>query len=147
MRVKVDIAGIKELTKQLGNLTGNTDDAMRTSIVNLATETRNDAVNRIQSGPKSGRVYVRGGVTHQASAPGQAPATDTGLLSASIDTEFEQTKKKFSAVIGTALEYGLFLELGTSKMAARPWLLKAFAKTRSNLEKVLKAEIEKRMPK
>ena len=39
-----------------------------------------DAQVAIASPPKTGRIYKRGNVTHQASAPGEAPATDTGNL-------------------------------------------------------------------
>ena len=42
--------------------------------------------HKIQRGPNSGRIYekYRPRRTHQASAPGQAPATDTGNLIGSI---------------------------------------------------------------
>jgi HK97 gp10 family phage protein len=72
-----------------------------------------------QTEPKSGRVYRRGGRTHTASAPGEAPAVDTGFLINSIqsriisDTEGE---------IAINTEYGEFLEFGTSRMAARPFV-------------------------
>ena len=41
------------------------------------------------SGPKHGRIYSRGGRLHQASAPGEPPAVDTGKLKNAIITEME----------------------------------------------------------
>jgi hypothetical protein len=37
--------------------------------------------------PKSGRTYKRGSKSHQASAPGEAPAIDTGNLVNSIEVK------------------------------------------------------------
>jgi hypothetical protein len=45
------------------------------------------------SGPKSGRIYRRGKKSHQASAPGEPPAVDTGKLKNSIHTTMVTTTK------------------------------------------------------
>lgn len=57
------------------------------------------------------------------SKPGEPPHRDTGALQASIEVNgpAEQGDAVFASV-GTALEYGRYLEFGTSRMAARPWL-------------------------
>lgn len=67
---------------------------------------------------RNGRVTV-GYKVHRASAAGEAPAIDTGNLANSI-----QTRKtgQGSAVVEVGAEYGLPLELGTRKMAARPFM-------------------------
>lgn len=78
------------------------------------------AKQQIQGGGRSGRVYRRGRVTHQASAPGEYPKTDTGQLVASLF--FRVGSDKLSAFFGTKLAYGKYLEFGTSRMKARPWL-------------------------
>lgn len=66
----------------------------------------------------------RGGrrVPHQASAPGQPPATDTGRLLASIHHILEGEGQHTVAHVGSDVNYALFLELGTRYMAARPFL-------------------------
>ncbi len=69
-----------------------------------------------------GRVYQRGGRTHQASAPGQPPAVDTGQLRASVDIGLGVDDLGLFGIVGTPLVKGLWLETGTSRMAARPWL-------------------------
>lgn len=54
------------------------------------------------------------------SQPGQAPHRQTGELQAGIFSQY--THDRFQARIGTMVKQGRFTELGTSKMAMRPWL-------------------------
>ncbi|MBR2691781.1 MAG: hypothetical protein IKE42_28330 [Aquamicrobium sp.] len=75
---------------------------------------------KIQGGGRSGRVYRRRSVTHQASAPGEFPKTDIGQLVASLF--FRVGGDKLRAFFGTRLNYGRYLEYGTSNMLPRPWL-------------------------
>lgn len=63
--------------------------------------------------PKHGNRYG----AHVASAPGESPAVDSGNLTGSIDIVQANT---LEAKIGTPVEYSLYLEDGTSRMAARP---------------------------
>ena len=68
--------------------------------------------------PKSGRLYDVGGVAvHQASAPGEMPAVETGALINSIQTEMTgQT----SAVVYTNQEYAIYLEFGAPAAGIEP---------------------------
>lgn len=77
--------------------------------------------------PKSGRTYG----SHQASAPGEAPAIDLGALVNSIHVE--QTGE-MSAIVGTNMEHGLHTEFGTARMAPRPWLGPAFESVREKFQ-------------
>ncbi len=76
----------------------------------------------IERGPKSGRIYGN----HQASAPGQPPATDSGGLVKSIS--WRTFNRGLSAEVGSHIFYAPFLEDGTSKMDPRPWLRPAYEK-------------------
>lgn len=69
-----------------------------------------------------GRTYARGRTSHTASAPGQPPAVDTGRLRASIDSDLGADSRGLVARIGTNVVYARHLELGTVRMAARPFL-------------------------
>lgn len=82
---------------------------------------------RITSGPGHGIEYVRHGIAHAASAPGEPFATDTGRLRASITHDLSVDAAGLVARVGTDVEYGLYQELGSSKMAARPWLRPALS--------------------
>lgn len=59
------------------------------------------------------------GMTAETYAKENCPV-DTGRLRNSITHEVEMGDK--SAIIGTNVEYAAFVELGTSKMKARPYL-------------------------
>jgi hypothetical protein len=85
-----------------------------------AQDIRSDITEQMQ-GPKSGRVYARsGGKSHQASAPGEAPAVDFGALVGSV--QVEQTSM-LNANVYSNMEYAPLLEFGTMHMAARPaWI-------------------------
>jgi len=50
---------------------------------------------------------------------------DTGRLRSSITNELGQDGEGLVATIGTNVEYAPYVELGTSKMAAQPFLLPA----------------------
>ena len=53
------------------------------------------------------------------SAPGDPPGVDTGALRASVQSEHTGTNQY---TVSDGVEYGAFLEYGTPRMAARPWL-------------------------
>ncbi len=50
---------------------------------------------------------------------------DTGRLHSSITNEIGQDGQGLVATIGTNVEYAPYIELGTSRMAAQPFLLPA----------------------
>lgn len=77
------------------------------------------AVDKIQKGPKSGRLYFYRTVVHQASAPGEAPASDTGYLVRNATTEYDYEKLTGYCVFRT--EYAASLEFGTVLMEPRPY--------------------------
>lgn len=78
---------------------------------------------------KSGRIYKvsKTGKTHQASAPGEAPAIDTGNLVNSMAIE-KVSEAVYMVSAGT--EYAQPLEFGSKRMAARPFLGPAVEKCR-----------------
>lgn len=107
----------------------------------------------LMEGPKSGRVYTRGAITrsakgrqgkgliaqgarsrkgrvtvgykyHRASAPGEAPAVDTGVLRGSIQGEMTG---RTSGIVFTNLVYSWVLEFGGRRIKARPFFKPASA--------------------
>ena len=115
----------KNKMKMLGDAFG---DAVDGGAFVTANEIRTDAIKSIQAvspGRQVQRVSQGGGdtYTHTAAAEGSAPNTDTGKLVSSVAAE-----KIGSGVyhIGSKLDYAEWLEFGTSKMGARPWLDPAF---------------------
>lgn len=98
------------------------------------------------SEPKSGRPYTRGRnlnspgnmSVHIASAPGEAPAVDTGTLIGSIQMVQEST---LTAKVGTAVEYASYLELGTRKLQPRPVWRKTVDDLLPTLTALLQSEL------
>jgi hypothetical protein len=76
----------------------------------------------IMTGPKTGKVYKRKSVEHQASAPGQAPANDLGDLVQSILANVEDAGDDLEAEVVAGSDHAIFLEFGTVNIAPRPFL-------------------------
>ena len=104
------------------------------SLINEATKVTEGAADKmaenmkqsILTGAKSGQQYFSNGRRHQSSAPGQAPANNTGSLVRSIKVK----KNGKTATISIEKDYAIYLEFGTSKMRARPFIIPAFLKTK-----------------
>lgn len=104
---------------------------LRASVVIRKTALDVDATAKQSfTGPKTGTQYG----DHQASAPGEPPAIDTGTLQNSISVE---TESALEARVIVGAEYGLYLEMGTVFMEARPFLGPAFDANAENFKKAL----------
>lgn len=118
--VTVEIKGLKEVQDAIRAYEGDISRQLGLIVNAAALESVNDVKKAIQGQPKTGRKYQRGTVVHQASAPGQAPATDTGFLVSSI---YNEDRGYLSKAIGSRLSYAFYLEFGTRKIAPRPsWI-------------------------
>lgn len=93
---------------------------------------------RIQSPPKTGRLYQRGSRWHQASAPGESPATDYGFL---VNSIFARPAGIQTAEVVAQAEYAAELEFGNSRIEPRPYMAPAIADAapgiRARLEAIL----------
>ena len=69
------------------------------------------------------------------SKPGEFPHKDTGMLRQSI--AYDVDRQNLKARIGTPLQYGLYLELGTRKMAARPFLRRTFNEEKEPIRQIV----------
>lgn len=115
-----------------------------------AVEIRNEIVLSMRNSPATGKLYLRGyrqtkkggqrPVFHRASQPGFAPRPDSGDLIRSIIMDARMTEVEVGSVI-TDPPYPRWLEEGTQKMEARPWLwpaqTKVMPKLKVNLRRVL----------
>ena len=108
---RVDLRRLKTI---VATLPGAADDAL-----NAAAQ---DAVAQIQlsfNTSPAGRTYVHEGVEHVASQPGYPPNVDINALRASMRAE-KAGPLEYQVMDG--VEYGVYLELGTERMAARPFV-------------------------
>jgi hypothetical protein len=121
--VKVEIKGLKEVNAALQAYGKDLGRSLELIVKATALEAVTDVRKAIQGPPKTGREYARGvnnDKVHRASAPGEAPATDSGGLVISI---YNENRGKYAKAIGSRLDYAYYLEFGTFKMAKRPsWI-------------------------
>ncbi len=126
-------------------------EGLRQAIGATCLNIQADAVLAINQGPKTGRIYRRkrqsakgGYIEHQASAPGEAPATDTANLVGSINSDFSNIEN-LEAEVNVGAGYGPDLEFGTVKMAARPFMGPAAEKAAEALPEVVAAAINREL--
>ena len=143
------VNGGREVARNMGRMSDGFKRELSRAVRSTAETVRSTAIKSIQRGPATGAVYdsifrTFGGrvvpvgprqgnnlsATHQASAPGEAPNTDSGDLASSINVA---QRGSMNAIVYTMLAYGRYLEHGTQAMAARPWLMPALRESRDTL--------------
>ena len=126
---------------------GNAIEAVRRGAMRGAIEganiVRNHLIFLIQKTAKTGRVYKTKGVTHVASAPGEAPASDKGDLVRLISIQVDEAKLQARVVSGAA--HSVMLEFGTPKIAPRPHLRRSIDETRVEVEAAIAKSIRNEM--
>ena len=129
MKIEINVKNLDKVLGQLKKLNKQLEPDFQEVVKGGGQLIRGEAVKSIQSGAKSGIVYEKYNPrrTHRASAPGQAPASDTGNLVSKIT--IRQDGKDKTNVESNA-DYSAFLEYGTSKMEPRPFMLPAFEKSK-----------------
>ena len=129
MDIKFRVTNIKKVLSQLENLDKQLEPDFQEIVKGGAQLIRGEAIKSIQTGAKSGVMYQMYNPRreHRASAPGQAPASDTGNLVSKIIVK--QKTRNITNVESNA-NYSAFLEYGTSKMQPRPFMLPAFEKSK-----------------
>lgn len=101
---------------------------MRAAVTFLERE-----VKKKLTGQRSGEVYG----DHQASAPGEPPAVDTGNLRASITGLVDDKGVTIRGFVGSNVEYVRYLELGTEKMTKRPFLIPTILENQDKIMRIL----------
>ncbi len=128
-RVKVKVSH----NSKVQNVTKQYEAQARNAVKDGCLRIQRIAVTEIASGGRTGRQYSRGGKTHTASAAGEYPATDTGNLAQNIFVNI--AVNGLSGVVESKAKYSSFLEFGTSKMAARPFMFPSAERARAFIRK------------
>lgn len=71
------------------------------------------------------------------SLPGEPPRKRTGWLAKHVQYEFDRVNTSARVGLADNAKYGLWLELGTMIMAARPWLLATLNKLRARMQSIM----------
>lgn len=137
-------------------------EGIRKAFYYIGKDLQQTSQQSILSKNKTGKVYlVRLGKIkkrHQASAEGQAPANLTGNLRKSIGYEVRGgDQMEFGSRNGppaaglspkqNVADYAPFLEFGTSKMGARPFIQPSLMKNEGNIIQHFERELEKELNK
>ena len=116
MTVKVDLSGFDDAEERFRMLAVFLQRAVKASYTGMIAS---------MTGQKSGRVYKIGkNRTHQASAPGQAPAVLSGALRSSITVG---RVNDYEYIVSIAAPYGKILEFVKNRPFAIPASDKAWA--------------------
>lgn len=121
---EIEVQGLHSILIQLKVVQDKLTETLDKSMLEGANLICQDAINLINS---------TAGVP---SKPGEHPSTETGNLVANITVEKEDDG--YSVGSRSGAPYGLTLELGTSKVAARPWLYPTYQKNLSVIEDLIK---------
>lgn len=124
------IKGLKQLNIKLGKIGRETRKEVKRALQRGALRIENRAAQGIIDPPKTGRIYPskhRKGAKHQASAPGEFPAADSGRLHQSITTvPAADNEAVIRFETGTNVDYGTYLEYGTANMEPRPFMTPSY---------------------
>lgn len=106
-------------------IAGRVHRAVWQSVIRGSMAVANEAVRRIREPPKTGRIYRRRGVEHQASKAGESPAADLGTLENSVDVEFHESE--LLGIVYADAPHAEWMELGTRRIRPRPYMGPALA--------------------
>ena len=136
MRIFVDVKDFEKVQKAMDELVANVGKPFEQVLEGGGQEIRKEAVRSIQQDPKSGIIYQRYNPRrrHQASAKGEAPASDTGFLVSQIKV---RKKNADEVIVESTAPYSAFLEFGTTIMGERPFMHPAAMKSFPKIAKAV----------
>jgi len=136
---------VKEFQEELKRRSAMVHSNLGRSVTNACQLVENTAklgMTNTETDPT--KAYKRGTRTHYASQEGSYPAVDYGPLRQSITHYVEQDGSTVVGRVGTNMTEGLMTELGTSKMAPRPWLRPSLEINRDKIRELIVSAISGR---
>lgn len=109
-------------------------------------------VKKKLTGPRTGRIYIIDGRPHQASAPGEPPATLSGDLRKSImHTDVQWDGDQAFAEVGTDRPYGRRLEFGGVdsrgiRILPRPYFGATWIEEEAKMQAILDKAVSTKAP-
>lgn len=129
------IIGAQKFTAKLRNNSVEAVSFVDSAVFELANRVQVDAQNSITEGSVSGAGHV-------ASLPGEPPNQDSGVLAGNIETLRGTEPGSIKYFVSSNAPYAIPLEVGTSRMQARPYMRPALEKNRERITKRLAAAID-----
>lgn len=121
LKIKVEVTGMEDLARNLNRISDKSRANIEDALDESAHAMRDDVLRSILHEEKTGRVYRRGNIEHQASAPGEAPASDTGFLVSRISADRSRLPMLDAGVVSDA-PYSEALEYRPPQKGGRPFL-------------------------
>lgn len=136
MSISVKVVRAKRSPK---GVTSDFKAALGRVIASGVQDTMNTAKQSIHAHSSGGKTYQKYNPkrTHTASAAGNPPNTDTGYLANNIHMVMDADGMGGS--VESKADYSGFLEFGTSKMKARPYLQPALEENKPKVLRRIKA--------
>lgn len=143
MKFTFEIEGLEKLQKRSAEIQKEAERQMAIALLDSGFKIQRDAQASIRQGNKTGALYRRRSKTHRASAPGEAPALDTGVLANSISVQTQAS----TVNIFTRLKYAAWLEYGTRLIRPRPFMFPAFERNKKWIKERIESAIQKAIRK
>src|SRR5687768_17301699 len=99
MEFSVRIEGLDRLERSSKLIQARAKSEIEKALFASGKKVEGEAKRSILDGNKTGLLYTRRTVTHRASAPGEAPASDTGRLVNSINTTLNRVAGGLEALV------------------------------------------------
>jgi hypothetical protein len=135
---------LAKISKELMQVVKDTPPGVTQELAVWANTIRNHIIESMSRGTKTGRKYTRGKKDHRASAPGEAPAVDSGELISRIIFDVRDMEVEIGPEIGGSSgdqekSYAYYLEFGTpeGQMEPRPYLAPAVKEYESDMLKAV----------
>lgn len=97
-----------EVVAELGGIESGIVAALMNAVRDSASKIKQDTMNEMKLGNKTGRVYIYNGRQYRASAPGEAPAVRSGVLYNSMRIDYLDGGLKAS--IHSRVSYAKYLK-------------------------------------
>ena len=149
LQLKVTIVDADKVVKALKKLDSDTQTAIRLFMLNEGPNMEAEIKGSMKTGGRLADKGPRGGKQRVHSSPGEVPYVQTGRLRASIGYFISAAKNALFVDVGAIrkakgeVAYAHALEVGTSKMAARPWLMPVAKKHIDRWAKKIGIRVEK----
>lgn len=142
MDFSVSVDGLADIKTASENVKRAVNAELESGLFFVGQRVRTSAIESLNSGNKTGKIYKRGNKTHTASAAGEAPATDTGRLAGSIISRVDGMTAIIIAGRGL-VKYARMLEFGTRFIAERPFMMPAYEKNKKWIKDRMRAALIK----
>lgn len=130
----VKITGQRKHSERLGRMSRETKGEVFKALMVAGGLIQTEAQISITAGSVSGKGHV-------PSLPGEPPNADTGALDSQIETRGERAKTK--VFVESEAPHAVPLEVGTSKMAARPSMGPAARKMRGKATDLVRQAVSR----